>query len=104
MGVVIDKTKCVGCGACVSICPGNIIRQNKSGEAFLKRPEDCWSCASCVKECPAYAIALFLPPVMGGMGGLMYAKRDGCLTDWIIEKEGKEIITITTSTKEANSY
>ena len=28
MGVIIDSSKCVCCGKCVDICPGNIIRKN----------------------------------------------------------------------------
>ena len=35
MGVVIDQNKCRGCRKCINICPGNIIRINDSGKAYL---------------------------------------------------------------------
>ena len=85
MGVVIDQNKCRGCRKCINICPGNIIRINDSGKAYLKRKEDCWSCVSCVKECPVSAIELKL-------------------TEWTITRGNGDKKVIITDTAEANNY
>lgn len=104
MGVVIDKDKCLGCRKCVSVCPGNIIRINNTGKAYLKRKEDCWSCVSCVKECPVGAIKLILSLETGGKGGSMSLKVNGNTTEWTVIRGNGEKKTIITKTNEANNY
>ena len=104
MGVVIDRDKCVGCKKCVGICPGNILRIDTNGKAYLKKKEECWSCVSCVKECPVTAIELILSPELGGQGGRMTLKKDGNVTKWIITRGNGEKKTIITDTSEANAY
>lgn len=104
MGVVIDQAKCVGCRRCAEICPGNIIKISGEGKAYLKRPEECWSCTSCMKECPKGAISLILAPEMGGTGARMRAKRDDGLTVWTVYKNDKEITSVITNVLEANGY
>ncbi|RLG11010.1 ferredoxin [Candidatus Pacearchaeota archaeon] len=52
--VKIDKQKCVGCGACVSICPEAF--EMKDGKAEVKSQD-----ADCIDEaidsCPVQAIS-----------------------------------------------
>ena len=54
--VKVDKKKCIGCGACVSICP-EIFEIGEGGKARVKAQKD----DSCIKEaidsCPANAIS-----------------------------------------------
>ncbi|MDR0850533.1 MAG: 4Fe-4S binding protein [Christensenellaceae bacterium] len=50
----VDKTKCIGCGGCMGICPvGAITMEN--GRAKID-PEKCIGCHSCIGVCPVEAI------------------------------------------------
>ncbi len=84
MSVLIDSTRCMRCGACAEICPGNLIRIRQGGTAFLPHPEECWGCASCLKVCSAGAIAYYLGADIGGRGGRMRVEEDGRFSHWII--------------------
>ena len=56
MSIQINKLKCVGCGKCIEACPGNLIKKDTDGKAFIKHVKDCWGCTSCLKECRFEAI------------------------------------------------
>lgn len=103
MGVIIDRSKCIGCGRCRAICPGNLIGLDDEKRAYLKCPEDCWSCISCMKECPVQAVSLVLSPAMGGSGSRLTAVQKGSETEWTVTKNGRQKVLIT-DTKEANKY
>lgn len=104
MGVKIDQSACIGCSQCMEICPGNVIRMNEDGKAYLKQPSDCWSCVSCMKECQVGAIFLSLPPELEGSGSKMSIQRSGKSTEWtILRRDGTSVVLIT-NTDEANKY
>jgi len=54
MEVKVDKEKCIGCGACVAVCPEGF--EIKDGKSHVKKA------ASCAKEaaenCPVGAISI----------------------------------------------
>lgn len=50
MSIQINKLKCVGCGKCIEACPGNLIKKDIDGKAFIKHVKDCWGCTSCLKN------------------------------------------------------
>ena len=56
MAYVIDKEKCIGCGACVGACPVEAIKMNDEGKAVIDA-EKCISCGTCVAVCPVGAAA-----------------------------------------------
>lgn len=52
----IGKEKCVGCTACVNICPQHCIEMKKDGDGFsypiLNHAKVCVDCGCCEKVCP----------------------------------------------------
>lgn len=104
MSIVIDKSRCAGCGQCSIVCPGSLIKMGEDKKAYIKYPKDCWGCSSCLKECKFEAIALYLGADMGGMGSKMsVASRDQYL-DWKIEKRDGTVETIVIDRKQSNQY
>lgn len=53
---MVDKTKCIGCGACASICPAGAIKL-VDGKAEIDKAK-CKKCGSCQNFCPMEAIDL----------------------------------------------
>jgi len=57
--VVVDVSKCDGCGNCVDACPYGMIEQYGSGKAF--KCDLCGGTPACVNECQ-YGALLFKEP------------------------------------------
>lgn len=56
MAYVIDKEKCLSCGACEGTCPVGAISQDADGQ-YVINAEACLSCGACAAGCPAEAIS-----------------------------------------------
>lgn len=52
---VVDKDVCIGCEACVSVCPVDAISM-ASGKAEVDAA-NCTECGACVSTCPVEAIS-----------------------------------------------
>ncbi|APC40420.1 4Fe-4S dicluster domain-containing protein [Clostridium estertheticum] len=104
MSIKIDLQKCVSCGKCRTICPGNLIFKNDESKAFIKYPDECWGCTACLKECPVQAINYYLGSDIGGKGTFLNTKKEKNLLHWHIYKPNKVEIIITTNVAEANKY
>ena len=53
----VNAGKCIGCGACVSVCPQNVFEM-KDAKSKVVKPENCVECNACVENCPSSAIKL----------------------------------------------
>lgn len=54
---MIDKNKCIGCGACVGICPVEAISMDDEGKSQIDT-EKCIKCGACEATCPVEAIKI----------------------------------------------
>lgn len=53
--LIIDKEACIGCGACVDVCPFGALAL-VDDVAVVN--DNCTACAACIPECPVEALAL----------------------------------------------
>jgi NAD-dependent dihydropyrimidine dehydrogenase PreA subunit len=57
----IDRTECMGCGACLEVCPESALYLVE-GKAYVDASR-CTKCGACVEVCPEEAIRLEREPV-----------------------------------------
>ncbi len=53
--VKINKEKCIGCGACIAVCPHEAIKL-ENGKAVIDQKK-CKNCFKCIDICPVKAIS-----------------------------------------------
>jgi heterodisulfide reductase subunit A-like polyferredoxin len=53
--ILFDRTKCVGCGLCIELCPRQAVHINKLKAA--PDPEKCDDCGYCLNLCICNAIS-----------------------------------------------
>lgn len=104
MSIKIDHDLCVGCGRCVSVCPGTLISVNDENKAYIEYPKDCWGCSSCVKECAKRAISLYLGADIGGRGSLMTVNKEDGILHWQIKEKNGVVHKIDVNSKDSNKY
>lgn len=51
---VIDRDRCMGCGACLDVCFPGAVRT--SGGVFSIDPARCDGCGLCARYCPLRAV------------------------------------------------
>ena len=51
--VTVNESECVGCGACVSVCPNEAITVD---DVAVVDSSKCVDCGACIDECPSGAI------------------------------------------------
>lgn len=56
MGIVIDKSLCIGCGTCLGACGSGALEMTDEGFAAVN--DQCVMCGMCVDACPVGAIEL----------------------------------------------
>ena len=63
MGIKIDRLICTGCGACIYVCPVEVL-EIVDMKSTVK--EGCISCGKCVEACSFNAITLDKPAAKKG--------------------------------------
>ena len=51
---VIDNDKCYGCGACIALCPVNVL--DLEDRLAIVDEKNCTHCELCIPSCPVFAI------------------------------------------------
>ena len=54
---IIEKKRCVACGACTMACPRNVLSIHKGCYAVVDGGK-CVGCGLCAKACPAGSIEI----------------------------------------------
>lgn len=63
--IVIDETRCKGCGLCTIACPKKLVSMSDTPNtlgytvATFSGAEKCTGCALCAEMCPDVAISVF---------------------------------------------
>ena len=55
MPVTVNKELCIGCGACVGVCPVGALELDEEGMSESNE-EICIGCGACIGTCPVEAI------------------------------------------------
>lgn len=51
------RSKCIGCGSCIDVCPEGALRMSPEGIVPVEGVE-CLLCGKCVEECPSTALEM----------------------------------------------
>ncbi|MBE6022647.1 MAG: 4Fe-4S dicluster domain-containing protein [Cellulosilyticum sp.] len=104
MSILIQKSNCVGCGRCIEVCPGNLIKKDEEDKAYIRHFKDCWGCTSCLKECKVDAISFYLGADIGGKGSTMTVSEKEDICTWQIKDVNGNVQVIEVNKKESNKY
>lgn len=90
MPPVVYKEKCLGCGICEEICPGDLMELDENNIAFCRAARDCWDCMACIKECPSGALETRIPYQLGYYPAKLIPKKRDKEIEWtLIDINGK---------------
>lgn len=83
MPPVVLKDKCVGCGDCEDICPGDLmVVDEESKTAYCRSLRDCWDCMACIKACPEGALETRIPYQLGYYPAKLIPKMGDKQIEW----------------------
>ncbi len=62
-GFKVNEEKCIGCGACVKVCPGGLPSLDENRKPLITGADSfgwggCWKCEHCLAVCPRGAIVV----------------------------------------------
>ena len=76
--LALDEGTCVGCGACVEVCPHAVLRI-EGGKAEIAHRAWCMECGACARNCPAGALSV--SPGVGCAAAIILGKLRGTAPD-----------------------
>tara|TARA_B100001113_G_scaffold53904_1_gene39839 strand:+ start:1836 stop:2042 length:207 start_codon:yes stop_codon:yes gene_type:complete len=50
----VDEDKCYGCGACIALCPVNVL--DLHNRIAVVDENNCTHCELCIPSCPVFAL------------------------------------------------
>ena len=53
----VDRQRCIGCGACATVCPHRIFSLTER-MLVVNDPDLCMECGACARNCPVEAITV----------------------------------------------
>ncbi len=53
----LDEEKCTGCGACLEVCPHEVLVMN-SKRVHIRNRDACMECGACSRNCPFEAVSV----------------------------------------------
>ena len=55
---VIDQSRCIGCEACVAVCPTKVL-DLVNHKVVVARFDQCVQCEQCANACPTMALVMY---------------------------------------------
>ena len=52
----VDEDKCFGCGACLALCPVNVL--DIDNRIAVVDEKNCTHCELCIPSCPVFALEI----------------------------------------------
>lgn len=74
----LDTPACIGCGACVEVCPHGVFSIQDRKATIVDRPA-CMECGACARNCPVEALAV--TPGVGCVAAIIIGKLRGTAPD-----------------------
>lgn len=76
--LVLDRAACIGCRACVDVCP-HAVFWIEGGKAEIFKRAQCMECGACARNCPAGALSV--TPGVGCAAAIIIGKLRGTAPD-----------------------
>lgn len=78
MTLALDAPACIGCGACVEVCPHEVFTLQDSKAGIMDRAA-CMECGACAHNCPVNALSV--TPGVGCVAAIIIGKLRGTAPD-----------------------
>ena len=77
--LALDEAKCTGCGACLDVCPHEVLKMN-SRHVVIANRDACMECGACSRNCPvgALSVEVGVGCAAAVINGMLGRNDDGC--------------------------
>lgn len=56
--LALDRALCVGCGACLEVCPREVLTMAPDRRVEIQARDRCMECGACARNCPTDAVTV----------------------------------------------